>query len=175
MLAEFYDRTPPRYFSLRNFFHAHWNREERGRRILDGAEETGFFRVEGIRRVIPEYTEITPGCDDFLSGIEDPLPRSPFSPTDSIRFVTDHSSDGYLCVLSSSRTFVSSRAFLSFLFSSSSRKKSYPRGKSIDRARLEGYEKTISRIDKAEGGREVGLIFRFVRFISAAQKWLKNN
>lgn len=105
MLAEFYDRTPPRYFSLRNFFHAHWNREGRGRRILDGAEETGFFRVEGIRRVIPEYTEITPGCDDFLSGIEDPLPRSPFSPTDSIRFVTDHSSDGYLCVLSSSRTF----------------------------------------------------------------------
>lgn len=36
-------------------------------------------------------------------------------------------------------------------------------------------KKTISRIDKAEGGREVGLIFRFVRFISAAQKWLKNN
>lgn len=45
--------------------------------ILDGAEETGFFRVEGIRRVIPEYTEITPGCDDFLSGIADPFLRFP--------------------------------------------------------------------------------------------------
>lgn len=91
MLAEFYDRTPSRYFSLRNFFHARSNcgrgeaGRQAGRQILDGAEETGFFRVEGIRRVIPEYTEITPGCDDFLSGIPPRLLHFPRRIFDSFR------------------------------------------------------------------------------------------
>lgn len=149
MLAEFYDRTPSRYFSLRNFFHARSNcgrgeaGRQAGRQILDGAEETGFFRVEGIRRVIPEYTEITPGCDDFLSGIPPRLLHFPRRIFDSFRngrwiFIYIYS----FFFVEEEGLFFLSFSFLGFFpFFSFLLQKIVSSGRVIDRPRVEGYEK----------------------------------